>query len=185
MKRLIIVGMLLVAFSLAACGSKSEETQQAAKSSAASDFQSQFSRVLTAYFELKDALVASDAAAAAQKAGALKEALANVSDASLAETSRELWNSLKTKLQAAADELAGKTDITEQRAAFLTVSQSMITAVDKLHASPMTVYVQNCPMAFDNKGGDWLSDKKEVFNPYFGEGMMYRCGTVKMTFAAK
>jgi len=33
-------------------------------------------------------------------------------------------------------------------------------------------------MAFGNKGADWLSEKDEVLNPYFGD-MMLRCGEVK------
>lgn len=40
------------------------------------------------------------------------------------------------------------------------------------------VYVHHCPMAFDDKGADWLYDKRDIYNPYFGE-VMLRCGVVK------
>ena len=35
-------------------------------------------------------------------------------------------------------------------------------------------------MAFDNTGGYWLSNSKEVRNPYFGNSML-KCGEVKET----
>jgi hypothetical protein len=38
-------------------------------------------------------------------------------------------------------------------------------------------------MAFYKAGGDWLSQKEKIFNPYFGEGMMYNCGTIQETIA--
>ena len=43
-------------------------------------------------------------------------------------------------------------------------------------------YVVHCPMAFDNSGGDWLSVKPEVLNPYFGDAML-RCGSVTATLS--
>ena len=39
------------------------------------------------------------------------------------------------------------------------------------------LYIVHCPMAFDDKGGDWLSKVPTVLNPYFGDEML-RCGSV-------
>jgi hypothetical protein len=36
-------------------------------------------------------------------------------------------------------------------------------------------------MAFDGEGGYWLSDSKEIRNPYYGEKMLV-CGNVEKTF---
>jgi Cu(I)/Ag(I) efflux system membrane fusion protein len=33
-------------------------------------------------------------------------------------------------------------------------------------------------MADSNKGADWLSQKKEILNPYFGSAML-KCGETK------
>ncbi|TDQ31183.1 DUF3347 domain-containing protein [Zeaxanthinibacter enoshimensis] len=46
------------------------------------------------------------------------------------------------------------------------------------------IYKQYCPMAFNNKGGYWLSDSKEIRNPYFGEKMA-NCGSIKETITPK
>ncbi len=39
------------------------------------------------------------------------------------------------------------------------------------------VYYQYCPMAFNNKGAYWLSNQREILNPYFGNKML-KCGEV-------
>jgi len=49
---------------------------------------------------------------------------------------------------------------------------------------PKPVYVLQCPMAFDNQEGYWLSSEPVVKNPYFGEQML-RCGSVIDTLQAK
>ena len=41
-------------------------------------------------------------------------------------------------------------------------------------------YRQFCPMALGNKGAYWLSDKKPIRNPYFGDAML-TCGETKET----
>ena len=40
------------------------------------------------------------------------------------------------------------------------------------------IYKDFCPMYNDNKGAIWLSESKEIKNPYFGKSMS-TCGTVK------
>ena len=36
----------------------------------------------------------------------------------------------------------------------------------------------HCPMAFNNRGANWLQTSNETENPYFGAAM-YRCGTLE------
>jgi hypothetical protein len=40
-----------------------------------------------------------------------------------------------------------------------------------------TIYKQYCPMAFSNTGAYWLSESKEIRNPYFGDKML-KCGRI-------
>jgi len=40
------------------------------------------------------------------------------------------------------------------------------------------VYVQHCPMAFNDRGADWLAYEDQILNPYFGDQML-RCGVVQ------
>ena len=39
-------------------------------------------------------------------------------------------------------------------------------------------------MAFNNTGAYWLSNSKEIYNPYFGD-MMLNCGRVADTFESE
>ncbi len=47
-----------------------------------------------------------------------------------------------------------------------------------------TLYLIFCPMAFDNKGGYWLQDSKEINNPYLGSKML-KCGDIKNEYGRK
>ena len=44
------------------------------------------------------------------------------------------------------------------------------------------LYVIRCSMAFDNRGADWLSDNKEIRNPYYGASML-KCGELIETIS--
>jgi membrane fusion protein, copper/silver efflux system len=69
-----------------------------------------------------------------------------------------------------------------KRSHFSIVSNKLIKAVDMFGiASDQPVHLQFCPMAFDNKGGFWISSEKEIRNPYFGD-IMLKCGEVKREF---
>lgn len=50
------------------------------------------------------------------------------------------------------------------------------------HQGSETWYLAHCPMAFDNKGADWLQRGEPIRNPYFGS-RMFRCGEIREAFA--
>ena len=66
--------------------------------------------------------------------------------------------------------------VKEQRIYFEGLSSNIYTLA-KNTQTEMDLYQQYCPMAFDNTGAHWISDKEKVFNPYFGDKML-RCGKV-------
>ena len=70
-------------------------------------------------------------------------------------------------------------DIDMKRSHFSIVSNKLTEAVDRFGiANNKPVYLEYCPMAFDNKGAFWISENKEIRNPYFGD-IMLKCGEVK------
>ncbi|WP_168196254.1 DUF3347 domain-containing protein [Echinicola soli] len=80
------------------------------------------------------------------------------------------------KGQEAAKKIEDASDIAVQRDAFVALSAS----VEQLVASQVSsgaVYKQYCPMAFEGKGGYWLSDQEAIRNPYYGDKML-TCGRV-------
>lgn len=68
-------------------------------------------------------------------------------------------------------------NIAAQRASFSMLSQHIYEMV-KMFGTDKVMYYDHCPMAFNNKGAMWLSETKEIKNPYFGSDML-TCGTVQ------
>ena len=123
--------------------------------------------VLTAYYKVKNALVASDAKTTAVEAKALSAAL------------KKAEKMVSADALKAADSIAKSSDIDTQRAQLGTLTAGIYAAA-KMAKPGSPVYYDFCPMANGNKGGYWLSEKKEIANPYFGD-MMLKCGKVKET----
>ncbi len=115
------------------------------------------------YMILKDALVKSDAVMA-------KDAAKSLSSSMKAE-------SMDITLIEAANLIASLDDLKSQRIAFKTITDGLITSL-KANDSEDGVFVQYCPMAFNNTGASWLSMSEEIRNPYFGD-MMLKCGKVE------
>ena len=127
---------------------------------------------LTAYYSVKDALVATDAAKAKTSATALVSALSKVNAAKLSATNKKALVTAKIKATA----ISKGADVDVQREQFEELSLSMITLAKA--TKPAKTFVQFCPMAANGQGASWLSDKKEVRNPYYGDKML-KCGSVK------
>lgn len=132
---------------------------------------------LMAYYRVKDALVATDAAKAKTEATALVSALNKIDAAKLSAGDK------KTLATATAKALAiTKTgDVETQREAFESLSVGMISltkSTKSVKGGSAPAYVQFCPMAAEGRGASWLSDKREVRNPYYGDKML-KCGSVK------
>lgn len=114
---------------------------------------------------------------------AVKSALVNTDNDKASSAARMLFMSQKnaesagTKLSDAIIGLQGANDIADKRIAFEKVTAAMEVEIAKQKITSGTIYKQYCPMAFDGKGGYWLSDSKEVRNPYYGDKML-TCGVV-------
>lgn len=128
---------------------------------------------LMAYYGVKDALVATDGNKAKTQATALVSALGKVNAAKLSAADKKALSTAKTN----ALSISKTADVDVQRDQFETLSTSMI-ALAKATKPATKAYVQYCPMAANGKGASWISDKKEVRNPYYGDKML-KCGSVK------
>lgn len=138
----------------------------------------QFDGLTDAYFALKDALVAGDAEQAKANATLLLGAVANVQGSEIPEAEKLRWESRKKELLRYAMAIQQNTDIEQQRVSFEPLTNALYLVLTDIGAGTKSVYKQYCPMAFNDKGAYWLSDKEEILNPYFGDAML-RCGVVK------
>jgi hypothetical protein len=73
---------------------------------------------------------------------------------------------------------AGK--IEHQREHFEMLSKDLEDLIKAFGNGGQTLYKDFCPMANDGKGAIWISEVKEIKNPYLG-GKMPTCGSVKET----
>ena len=136
-------------------------------------FESQFEKSLDTYFEFKNALVASDEQKAASLASELREELENIESG----TSDKMLIVHSEKILEMLTAISKSTDLENQRDHFRILSEQIIAITRNFKNFKNKLYVQHCPMANSNQGADWLSQSKEVRNPYYGEAML-SCGEV-------
>ncbi|SMO68957.1 DUF3347 domain-containing protein [Solitalea koreensis] len=121
------------------------------------------------YIHLKNALVASEVNEAKNASASLKTAITELND---------------KDATAVAEKLANSSTIEEQRAVLNDLSKNVERLIKSSGVKSGEVYLEFCPMANNNDGGYWLSNEKEIKNPYFGDKMM-KCGSVEETLVKK
>lgn len=83
-------------------------------------------------------------------------------------------------IASAAAKITSAPDLEAQRREYSALSNDFIALVKKSGLNSGELYVDYCPMALNDEGAYWLSNKKEIRNPYFGDEML-TCGSVKET----
>jgi len=142
------------------------------------NFQQQLSGVFKAYVVLKEAFVSSDAARVSTEATATKKSLASVDMKLVTGAAHNDWMNYLGGMETSLKAIETSTDIAAQREAFSTLSGNLYKSIKAYGLGGTTAYYEFCPMAFDNQGAYWLSDAKEIRNPYFGDEML-TCGSVQ------
>jgi Cu(I)/Ag(I) efflux system membrane fusion protein len=136
-------------------------------------FQDQLATLARAYLPLKDAMVASRLPST-EIVAKLRQAITAV-DMSLVEDEAHLY--WMQQLRAMGDHLtalANTDTVDEARRQFGFLSQALINSLTAFGVDG-ALYVQHCPMAFDNAGANWVSADPAIRNPYFGDAML-SCG---------
>ncbi|RDV16165.1 efflux RND transporter periplasmic adaptor subunit [Pontibacter diazotrophicus] len=146
-------------------------------------FQNQLTATVDNYYTLKNALVASDVPAARRAAGNFLQALNQVDMSLLDGSTHAKWMQLLPALKSSAEAIQKSTAIEKQRTAFSPLSDHLIDAVETFGTNKEVIYKQKCPMALEDQGAFWLSEQKEIRNPYFGEAML-TCGETEQTYRA-
>ncbi len=135
----------------------------------------QMQSVFNSYFEMKDALVSTNASAAAAKGAVLVSSLKAVKMNELPMDVHMVWMKVMKELESDAQKIANSKKIEDQRKALIPVTKN-IYALMKVAKTETPTYYQFCPMANGGKGANWLSKENEVRNPYYGS-MMMSCGS--------
>ncbi|UCD28945.1 MAG: DUF3347 domain-containing protein, partial [Planctomycetota bacterium] len=144
-------------------------------------FLTQLRSIFSAYFRLQTALSLDKLKDAQKSSKDVVKVLEGIDMTMLKGQARRLWIKETGSIRKSATDITTVNDIKKARSSFALLSESMIAVARQFGVGKQPVYRLHCPMAFNNRGADWLQDKKQTANPYFGSAM-FRCGSIKETF---
>ena len=179
----------MIAFVLSACSNNSNTTKEQTKASEPPTANSPSGNTsnqqapsvdesVTAYLHLKNALTNDNSKEAAEAGKHMHDALLKLDNATFTANQKKVYDDVKEDIQEHAEHIstnAGK--IAHQREHFDVLSKDMYDLVKSVKPS-QTLYKDHCPMFNENKGAIWLSEVKDIKNPYYGKKML-TCGELQ------
>lgn len=172
---------------LAACSNGTDKTQKAANTVATatkpavsepSAAQAKTTAVIGSYLKLKNAFTADNDKDAAAAGNEMLASFAAFDKKSLTAEQSKAYTELEEDAKEHAEHIAANIgNIVHQREHFDMLSKDMHDLV-KLLGTSQHLYVDHCPMYNNNKGAIWLSEVKEIKNPYLGQAMP-TCGSLQ------
>jgi len=192
--KITILGIATTLIALAACNNGGNQPANAAKGGAdttkaspttatpANDAETRSASPIKAlaghYFDMKNALANDDGQGAADAGKAMVGALGKLDTTALTSDQKRVYRDMADDIRENAEHIganAGK--IAHQREHFEMLSKDMYDLIKKCGAG-QTVYQDFCPTYNNKKGAAWVSEFKEIKNPYLGKKMT-NCGSVK------
>ena len=140
----------------------------------------QLNGYLSDYFALNKALIEDNNDGARVAAKKLSETVSKFDMSKLMGEQMDFYHVQLAKLNAGLKGINESADIEETRIELASVSESVYSLVKAYHSNSTSLYYQFCPMAKNGDGANWLSETKEIVNPYMGQRMP-KCGRTKET----
>ena len=189
----IIFGFAVIAITTAACNSGNNSTEKNEKkddttmnnnsstqSSGNTDTKvdGSMKEMVTQYLQMKNALANDNGKEAASAGNAFVESMGKMDKNSLTGDKKKKWDDVSDDAKEMAEHIGDNANkIEHQREHFDMLSTDMYEMVKRFGAG-QTLYQDFCPMYNNNKGATWLSEIKEIKNPYMGKKQP-ACGSVK------
>jgi hypothetical protein len=188
MKSIIMMFLVIAALAVTSCNNESnnpgaasvskKDTAPNAAVPAQETNNKGINELVSAYLQVKNALTEDNGQGAASSAGEITTAITQLETSTLSPGTKKMYDEVKGDIKEHAEHIgANGGNIEHQREHFELLSQDMIDLV-KTSGSSQTLFREFCPMYNNNKGGTWLSEMKEIKNPYLGKKMP-DCGEVK------
>jgi hypothetical protein len=135
--------------------------------------------ILAGYINLKNSLAADNGSDAAKSGKEILDALSKFDNSSLTPEQKKTFLGLMGDIKENSEHIKENADkIDHQREHFEMLSKDMYDLIKSV-STDKTLYLDSCPM-YDNGKATWLSEIKEIKNPYLGK-KMDTCGAVKET----
>ena len=184
MKTLVITMAAITAF--AACSSNNNSTDKkntdstTVATAAPLKNNNPSKGIVEHYLHIKNALAKDDGKDAAMGGKELSEAFAKFDESSLTAEQKKTYADISADAKEHAEHIGMNGDkVAHQREHFAMLSKDIYDLV-KAFGSGQTLYQDYCPMYNNNKGAIWISETKDISNPYLG-AKMPTCGSVKET----
>lgn len=135
--------------------------------------------IVTGYLHLKNALTADNGKDAATAGNDVLAAMNKMDTTLMNAAQKQAYLAIADDIKENAEHIganAGK--IGHQREHFNLLSKDMADLIKAFGNSGQTLYKDFCPMYDNGKGAYWISETKDIKNPYFGTEMP-ECGEVK------
>ena len=144
---------------------------------ASEEFQRDLNKLVETYLALKDALVQGDEDMAATLSKEFYAELQQIEAGQLEGEAKEFWQEKQRSLLQHSAMNTNKENLQELRENFVFLSEAMIKIVSTFGMGNEQIFVDYCPMANSDAGAYWLSEIREIRNPYYGEAML-TCGEI-------
>ena len=163
---------------LMSAGDEVLEEPTAPQYEASGIFRQQLNGIFSAYVALKESLVASDLKSVKAAGKKLSETLNSADKTQLSGASLLDWTNFSDSMAGELKKLDTVSELEAARLLFPGLTEAMYKIIKAYGLDGVTAYYAYCPMAFNNKGGYWLSDSRKIRNPYFGDAML-ECGGLR------
>ncbi|MFY7938276.1 MAG: DUF3347 domain-containing protein [Flavobacterium sp.] len=139
------------------------------------------SEIVTNYLKIKNSLTKDDSNGAANAGKILFKTLNTTGTNDLTSNQKKDYLKIVTEAKRNTEHIKNNNGkIEHQRERFAMLSKNMNDLI-KMFGTKQKLYQDYCPMYNDGKGGFWISEIKEIKNPYYGSEML-NCGTIKTTY---
>ena len=183
----IILAIIVITQVFVACNNNSTDKKNSDTSVATSTVPSADTSAKTAtsvkeivddYLQMKNAFAKDNDKDAAAAGDAMVKAIANFNTSTLTADQNKIYTDIQDDAKEHAEHIGKNAgNIKHQREHFDMLSKDIYQMVKALGGGGK-LYYDHCPMYNDGKGADWLSETKEISNPYLGKSMP-TCGLVK------
>ena len=134
--------------------------------------------ILAGYLQMKNAFAKDNSKDAAAAGNQMVKTFENFNKTSLTAEQAKIYNDIEDDAKEHAEHVGlNAGNIKHQREHFEMLSKDIYQLV-KTFGGGQKLYYDHCPMYNDGKGANWISETKEIANPYLGKSMP-TCGTVK------
>lgn len=137
-----------------------------------------FNDLVTGYLKIKNALTTDDAENAAKAGKELFVTIASIDETSFSDAQKKVFDEVLDDAKENAEHIGANADKLEhQREHFAMLSKDVDDLI-KVFGTDQKLYQDFCPMYDDGKGAIWISETKDIKNPYYGSKML-SCGKIK------